>query len=64
MEDIVNDFQSHAAWDPRLYRIDEYFLEDGKGKGDNAHVMRVPFASKTAATAFADMSNVLEAGVV
>lgn len=64
VEDIVNDFQSHAAWDPRLYRIDEYFLEDGKGKGDNAHVMRVPFASKTAATAFADMSNVLEAGVV
>lgn len=58
LDDVVNSFQAHAAWDPRLYRIDEYFINNQKS------VLRIPFASQTAATAFADLSNVIEVGVV
>ena len=58
LNDVVNSFTTHAAWDPRLYRIDEYFINDQK------NVMRIPFASQTAATAFADLSNIMEVGAV
>ena len=58
LDDVVNSFQAHAAWDPRLYRLDEFFINDQK------NMMRVPFASATAVTAFAELSNTMEAGVI
>lgn len=61
LDEVTNAFSSHITWDPRLYRIDEYFVETD-GKGD--HMMRIPFASDTAVTAFADQTNRVEAGVV
>lgn len=61
-DEVVESFKSQAAWDPRLYRVDEYFLTSKDGV--NANAMRVPFSSETAATTFADMSNTMEVGVV
>ena len=52
IEDVVNAFGSHAAWDPRLYRRDEFFeIEQSDAtNGENATpvVIRAPFASNTA----------------
>ena len=59
VEEITNTFKSHAAWDPRLHIIDQFLLDDNNGNG-----LRVPFASFTAATAFADLTSKLESAVV
>lgn len=58
IEDVVNSFSSYAAWDPRLIRHDEYFSIGG----DNG--IKVPFSSDSAISAFADYSDVIEAGVL
>ena len=68
IEDVVNAFGSHIAWDPRLYRRDEFFeLEQSDAKnGENSTpvVIRAPFASNTIATAFSDLSNIADARVI
>ena len=68
IEDVVNAFGSHAAWDPRLYRRDEFFeIEQSDAtNGENATpvVIRAPFASNTIATAFSDLSNIADARII
>ena len=59
VNEITNAFKSHAAWDPRLHIIDQFLLDDNTGNG-----LRVPFASFTAATSFADLTSKIESAVV
>ena len=51
VEDVVKAFGSHAAWDPRLYRRDEFFeIEQSdatNGENSTPVVIRAPFASNT-----------------
>lgn len=61
-EDYIRDnIKSHAAWDPRLQRFDEYF--DIATEPGRVNPIRIPFASNTAATAFTDLTNVMEKGL-
>lgn len=68
IEEVANAFGSHVAWDPRLYRRDEFFeIEQSDAKnGENATpvVIRAPFASNTIATAFSDLSNIADARII
>lgn len=68
IEEVANAFGSHVAWDPRLYRRDEFFeIEQSDAtNGENATpvVIRAPFASNTIATAFSDLSNIADARVI
>ena len=59
-EETQQSFSTHITWDPRLYRYDEFFeIKDNAG-----NAIRAPFASDTIASAFGDLSNVAEAGVM
>lgn len=62
-EDIEQTIISYAAWDPRLQRFDEYFNIEGNSDLSKLNPIRIPFASNTTATAFADMSNTMEKAV-
>lgn len=62
IEDYIRDnIKSHAAWDPRLQRFDEYF--DIPTEPGRVNPVRIPFANNTVATAFADLTNVMEKGL-
>lgn len=68
IEEVANAFGSHVAWDPRLYRRDEFFeiqqSEAKNGENGTPVVIRAPFASNTIATAFADLSNIADARII
>lgn len=64
VEEIAKNIKSLSAWDPRLTRFDEFFNIPVKGENSKLTPIRVPFASATAATAFSDISNVMEVGLI
>lgn len=70
VDEIVNQLSTHITWDPRLFRRDEYFeipeeeVNTNKQNNKTGMVIRAPFASNTIASAFADLSNVMEGGIV
>jgi len=41
----------YEAWDPRLQRVDYFFMNKAK-KDEVQQMVRIPFSSYTAATAF------------
>lgn len=64
VDEVIDSIQSYKAWDPRIYRFDEYFVVDGLDAsiGGDTKLMpiRIPFASNTIGTAFGDLTNLMD----
>ena len=60
----ANSAYEHYAWDPRLSRMDSFYMgvDAGDGFVEGAKIV-IPFGSDTIATAFADMTYMLPAKV-